>query len=272
MANLAINTMLFVIFLIALINATSYTLNTNGILLQYNNYYINMNQTTMQANYIAYICNKDCNTGNCFDKWINDSLYYQWYNYNGIAAKYQLDRGHLVPYCDYSDATCTMNNIVPMNSVFNRNGAWRQSENYIRENYNSYLIIKGCEYDYNKFIITPNGSKKLYIPMGCYYVVTDSDNLHSTNFNIIDYGYYYNNNNTCNNKQSKLPFYIKQASSTSGTSNKEKDFEISMDIFRIGFAAVSAVLLFGCIMGYICMYNYLTQRYKRNQEIADVFN
>lgn len=148
----------------------------------------------MQANYVRYISTSGGNGCDCryfkADPYGIDTLKDKDYTNTNY------DRGHLVPNADFGYDTYIINNVVPMNADFNR-GVWAKSEQYIRDNYASYIIFKGCDYD-DQFIWTKT-NKKLYIPKGCYYVVLDSDYI------LRDYGYYLNKKDS--ELELKLPYW-----------------------------------------------------------------
>lgn len=157
-------------------------------------YVVEFNTTIMQANYVRYISTSGGNgcKGCTFreDPYKIDELMPNDYRYTGY------DRGHLVPNADYGYDTYVMDNVVPMNQQFNR-GVWEQSEEYIRDKYSGCVIYKGC--DYNDAFVWTRSGKKLYIPLGCYYVVLYSD------YTLKDYGYYLNEANS--KVESKLPYW-----------------------------------------------------------------
>lgn len=170
-------------------------------------YVVNFNKTIMQANYVYYISTSGGNgCPNNKKKFKNDP-----YGVDPITTKDYthtgFDRGHLVPNADHGCDTYVIPNIVPMNSSFNR-GVWAQSEEYIRYNYAGKLIYKGCNYS-DRYIIS-NLANKLYIPIGCYYIVFDTSELpdisNSILGEILDFGYYLNEGSS--QKGSKLPYWI----------------------------------------------------------------
>lgn len=168
-------------------------------------YKINFNKTIMQANYVYYISTKGGN--NCSKKnFQNDPYSIDIITTNDFTNS-GFDRGHLVPNADYGCNTYIISNAVPMNPGFNR-GIWAKSEKYIRDNYAGKLIYKGC--DYSDLYIISNLGKKLYIPIGCYYIVFDVSELpYSSKLifkNVLDYGYYLNENRS--KKEKRLPYWI----------------------------------------------------------------
>jgi hypothetical protein len=91
---------------------------------------------------------------------------------------------------------------------FNR-GVWKYSEQYIRDTYRNHLVYKGCDYSYEDYIVSNLGNK-LYIPIGCYYIVFDIYELPYISKiitgNILDYGYYLNKDDPV--KENKLPYWV----------------------------------------------------------------
>lgn len=171
-------------------------------------YVVNFNTTIMQAQYVYYITN--ASGERCASSYIknnpvrfNDSLTTTDYKNTGY------DRGHLVPNADHGCDTNYIQNIVPQVPNFNR-GSWKNSEFYIRHNYNGYLTVKGCEYN-DTYIITPTG-KKLYVPVGCYYIILDAQPYSFEQINmkimhiVLDYGYYQNIENS--KREKKLPSWM----------------------------------------------------------------
>jgi len=183
-------------------NLHSYPVNDNFL------YAIDFNTTIMQANYVYYISTyggNGCKNENRKTYWLKDpyninDLRYEDYTNTG----YQ--RGHLVPNADYGCDTYYMSNAVPMNPDLNQK-IWSQSEKHIRQEYAGKLVYKGCDYSHNYVLTSKN--KKLYIPIGCYYIVFDSSTLTDINKEtvgrVLDYGYFLNENNSV--KQSKLPYW-----------------------------------------------------------------
>jgi len=184
----------------------------------YDKYVINFNQTLNQANYAYYISTnggQNCNN----KKFHNDP-----YGINKLTTSDYtnsgFDRGHLVPNADYGCSTYIISNVVPMNSNLN-SGVWAQNEKRIRNKYPNKLVYVGCDYDINKFYNSKNNNK-LYIPIGCYYVVLNIDTLpkpheqiqllttgvgtNIKNEDILDYGYYLNKKKSV--KEKKMPKWI----------------------------------------------------------------
>ena len=153
-------------------------------------YIISFNTSIMQPNYVYYI-NTNGKNGcpNCQyfrnDPYKIDMLIDKDYYYIGY------DRGHLVPNADYGYDTYIITNAVPMFPKFNQK-IWYESEKYLRNKFHNKLIIKGCDYGYNNFIIN-SLNHTLYIPIGCYYLVMDSDILPNysldNDYKLLDHGY-----------------------------------------------------------------------------------
>jgi DNA/RNA endonuclease G (NUC1) len=169
-------------------------------------YAINFNTSIMQANYIYYIVksgNNRCKTCNYFrnDPYGIDKLTNADYKYTNY------DKGHIVPNSEYGNITFIISNVVPMVPRFNR-GIWKNMEEYIRTIYKNKLVVKGCDYLYDDYIISNLGNK-LYIPVGCYYIVFDINDLPdiSTQImgNVLDYGYYLNKHDSV--KEKNLPYW-----------------------------------------------------------------
>jgi DNA/RNA endonuclease G (NUC1) len=188
----------------------------SGLNLAYNNYVVNFNITLMQANYVRYISTsgkngcypnppnwKSCERKDC--RWLNDSYGYDKLNCWDYVTGGLYDRGHLVPNADYGVDTFIISNAVPMKHDYN-SGCWLVSENGIRRNYHGHIIYKGCDYSYGKYYLNKY-NKKLYIPIGCYYVVVD--NMQTDSIKILDYGYFEmrDDNRNCV-KEKKLPYWI----------------------------------------------------------------
>lgn len=167
-------------------------------------YILSFNETIMQADYVIYInpsvksLDKSCKSLKK-DPYDINVLRYDDYTNTGY------DRGHLVPNIDYGNDTCIISNVVPQLPQFNR-GQWKRIEIMIRDNYKEKLVFKGCEYS-DKYIITQRNNK-LYIPVGCSYVVFDSDNMEQvSNLVLLDYGYLENKNSSI--IIHKLPDWVK---------------------------------------------------------------
>lgn len=168
-------------------------------------YAIDFNRSVMQANYVYYISTsggnrcKSCKFGN--DPYGIDIITSEDYTNTGY------DRGHLVPNADYGKDTYIISNAVPMIPKFN-SGSWKMSEQFIRDTYAKYLIYKGCDYSYNNFILSNLGNK-LYIPIGCYYIVFNNFKLPDTRAlmkgDVVDYGYYMNS--VISVKEDKFPWW-----------------------------------------------------------------
>jgi len=191
---------LLAIIVLCVWSTSAYHLRVNHTL-DYGAYKLDYNFTLGQANYAVYQPSGHIHNGGCWNKWINGSNY-TWYSYNGMQEKYDIDRGHLAPYADLGDDSCEMNNIVPMNHLFN-NGSWRKSEISLRNNYTNYWVACGCKYDWNNFVMTINSNQMLYTIEGCYYVVFSS-NPFAGNVEIIANGYIAINST----KTSELPWWM----------------------------------------------------------------
>lgn len=168
-------------------------------------YFIQFNRTLMQADFVKYI--QPSTTSSCWscyyfkkDPYGIDVLSHDDYTNTGF------DRGHLVPNADYGSDTYIISNAVPMQPKFNQ-GSWRKSEEFIRRNYRGLLILKGCEYG-EKFLMS--GKKnKLFIPMGCFFVVFNTSNYNqTTGLQLLDYGYL-ENKNISSLIVKKMPQWIK---------------------------------------------------------------
>lgn len=171
-------------------------------------YAIDFNMSIMQCNYVYYISTSGgnmCTKCKYFRKDPYNINILRNDDYNNVGY----DRGHIVPNADYGYETYIISNVVPMNNIFNRN-IWASSERDIRNKYSGHLVYKGCDYSYDKFIIN-SLNHKLFIPIGCYYIVFDIllflPNITTVvTGNVIDYGYYLNNNVSA--KEYKLPWWI----------------------------------------------------------------
>lgn len=170
-------------------------------------YFINFNITTMQANYVFYISTHGGNGAQPRPSFRNDPYNIDVLTTNDYTGYgYEYNRGHLVPNADYGDDTFYMPNVVPMKAGFNQ-GVWYSSEKYIQMMYSGYLVYKGCEYDYNEYLPLNNKKfTKLYIPVGCYYVIFNADTFDKLPAELLDYGYYKNIDNS--NCIKKLPFWL----------------------------------------------------------------
>ena len=171
----------------------TYTVLSNNIK-EYNGFDLDFNTTTMQANWVNYTINGGKN--GCYNcKWQN-------VNYSNITTEcypkcptdktficHRLyDRGHLVPNAEIGTSTWIISNAVPMYKKFN-SGKWFASELYLRSHHAGKTVFKGCNYDYTYTYESDRCKTKLYIPLGCYYVVVkEIGNV----FELIDYGYWTN--------------------------------------------------------------------------------
>jgi DNA/RNA endonuclease G (NUC1) len=159
-------------------------------------YIVNFNTSINQPNWVYYISTSGNNSCACSyfrnDPYGVDPLKNDDYTDSGY------DRGHLVPNADYGYDTYIITNAVPMNPKFNQ-GIWLNSEENIRSSYSGNQVYKGCDYSMNTYIIT-SLNHTLYIPIGCYYIVLDSNN------NLLDNGYYVNSYVSI--KEDKLPYWI----------------------------------------------------------------
>ena len=158
-------------------------------------YYVNFNKTIMQANYVKYVSTSGGN--GCKKCSFRNDLYGESTLKTSDYTNTNFDRGHLVPNADLGYATYVMTNVVPMKPNFNR-GVWKQSEEYIRNEHAGKLIYKGCDYDGN--VIETDTRVKLYIPVGCYYLIFDGESL-------VDYGYYKNERYA--QLEKKLPYWCR---------------------------------------------------------------
>jgi hypothetical protein len=180
--------------LILLICFCSAELRTNHII-YYDGYKLDYNCTIGQANYAIYRPTGKYR-GKCskFDSGDN----FTYIDYDHLYTNYSLDRGHLAPYNDLGNASCNMNNIVPMYSGFNR-GIWQNNERYLRSKYPGMWIVSGCKYN-GKSLLYKN--KVFYEIEGCYCVVFDQNPI-DQNANIIHNGYIGYNGNS-----DELPWWI----------------------------------------------------------------
>lgn len=213
-------------------------------------YAINFNETIMQANYVYYITTNGgngCKNKNRKTYWLKDPYDIDNIRYDDYTnTKYQ--RGHLVPNADYGCDTYYISNAVPMIGDFNQN-SWAESEKYIRQEYAGKLVYKGCDYSDN-YILTNRGNK-LFIPIGCYYIIFDSSTLTDINKEtvnkVLDYGYYLNEKGS--KKQSKLPTWadcsFNTVSTTGTTTNSNTGIiplinnSINMKIFASGIHKIT---------------------------------
>ena len=169
-------------------------------------YIISFNTSIMQSNYVWYINTNGKNSCPDCQYFRNDP-----YKIDNLTDKdyYNIgyDRGHLVPNADYGYDTYIITNAVPLMPKFNRK-IWYESEKYLRDKFHNKLVIKGCDYDYNNFIIN-SLNHKLYIPSGCYYLVLDSNVLPNyasdINYKLLDHGYLINQD--VSEVQHEYPFW-----------------------------------------------------------------
>lgn len=170
-------------------------------------YAINFNTELMQATYVYYISTSGGNGANVTTNFRNDPyniniLTHKDYTHSGFS------RGHLVPKTDYGYDTMIISNATPMNQSFNA-GPWKDSEDMIREKYSGYLIVKGCDYSFDNYIISDRDNN-LYIPIGCYYMVFNLTVLPDTSKTIygmvLDYGYY--DHSVTAVKEDRLPLWF----------------------------------------------------------------
>jgi DNA/RNA endonuclease G (NUC1) len=167
----------------------------------HNRFGMNFNHTTSQANYAySLVSPYKYRSNKYFSRDPNPIETLEEDDFFRIG----MEKGQLVPM---GFGTTIMSNAVPLVPAFNR-GSWAQLEDFLRENYPNQLVYKGCEYP-----ITPVENyrfKKMYYPMGCYYVVFDSTFLPTIleNFSglILDSGYYLNEADS--HKERKLPYWI----------------------------------------------------------------
>lgn len=168
---------------------------------------ISFNAALMQPHWVAYVQpieRHPCSKCGYFrkDPYGIDDIRHEDYTNTGY------DRGHLVPNADFGNETYIISNAVPMVPKFNR-GAWRISEAQIRGQYIGKLIFKGCEYSATQFIMTAR-KQRLYIPLGCSFIVFESPNGRDMNqvtgLVLLDYGYFENTNTSSLIK--KLPSWV----------------------------------------------------------------
>jgi hypothetical protein len=168
-------------------SATKYGLRSRHLVV-YDGYKIDYNFSIGQANYALYQPALLVHKGGCLgSNWI-DGYNYTYRDYNGFSNPSQqlgIDRGHLATYASLGVASCNMNNIVPMNSSFNR-GEWRTTEYRLRVNHKNHWVATGCKYRESYVVIHNN--KLFHLIEGCYYVVFDNDPVNS-NVSIIENGY-----------------------------------------------------------------------------------
>lgn len=190
--------------LVGLISSESCRVPSFGVRLHYSDFDIDFNLTTSQANYGKYIETltiRKC-SGSCIVEKFPDIGYLNVSSYAGSGY----NRGRLVPTAAYGDDASVLSNCVPMIREFNAlDGLWTINSNRLRNQYSGYIIYKGCEYSYDRY--KELGSAKLYLPIGCYYVVIDRGT-------ILDYGYIINSN--VSREEKKLPWWITCENSSNG--------------------------------------------------------
>lgn len=172
---------------------------------------INFNGSIMQANYVQYNIEKDipaCTDCNAFT---NDHYLSQIRSeHYDILKQRSYVESRLVLNDDYGCDTCIIPNRVPMLSKFTYiNSIWKNISACIRKNYlndispTRYRVYKGCEYDLDKCEIIQD--KVIFIPQGCYYVVTDTHFQESLNV-VVAHGYIPMTTNTkC---EDKYPWWV----------------------------------------------------------------
>lgn len=161
-------------------------------------YGINFNTTLMQPNYVYYLSP----IGN--DGWCKSKKKYRSDPYDIDILKNQdfMKLGYsivsLAPDIDYGDYSLIINNVVPLLPEFNYK-VWQQSDNYIRGNYPGKLVVKGCDYSFNDYIINKY-NHTIFIPVGCHFTVFDLEELpnplEQIRGDILDHGYYLHGNST----------------------------------------------------------------------------
>jgi DNA/RNA endonuclease G (NUC1) len=247
--------LLFLSFIVA-ISATQCHIRSSNIINKYPDasnyvYAIDFDTSIMQANYVYYISTSGGNScSNCghfrMDPYGINILKDDDYKYTGY------DRGHVCTNADYGKSTFVISNVVPMLPSFNQ-GPWRISEEFIRKNYSGKLVYKGC--DYSDFYIITSLDNKLYIPIGCYYVIFDIETLpNPSEFvvgEILDYGYYPNKN--LSTYESRLPSWIVCD---------------SIDTYEYLTAVIGVVVGLTSVFGVIVIFAMLYRRFTHNRSYA----
>lgn len=195
---------------ILFVYSNPYKLYTNNNIFNYGDYIINYNYTTGQANYAMSIyrgLNYKNNSCSCLypPKWVS-SPNITCNDYTGRVV----DRSHLIPFVEFGPITCELTNAVPMYPKLNR-GSWSILERDLRQNYAGKLIIRGCKYN-GSMINPPEVKKSMFLPLGCYYIVTTiTTSFFSNDFNILEYGYLENLRNKTSDKIRELPWWIEES-------------------------------------------------------------
>lgn len=192
----------YVICLLLIVPAIAYKLHSVNIF-DYKDYLISYNYTTGQANYALAICRKISQQPPC--RW-KPSPNITSNDYKGGVV----DRSHLIPNSEYGPSTCEITNAVPMYARFNR-GGWKNIESYLRKYYVGKVIIRGCQYEYGEMISPPEVAKSMYLPLGCYYVVTSLVTMTSfDNFYVLEHGYIKNTRDNSGSTVDEMPWWIEQ--------------------------------------------------------------
>lgn len=182
---------MFLLFLFITL-ASSCTVQLSGVDISYG-YLVNFNVTTSQPNYVGY--------NNTRIALFHDCAPYKFPDVGYITYDTYINSGYepapLVPPQDYGNFSCSLLNMVPLNTAFML-GAWKKSVDYIRNTFPGAMVYKGCDYDYRLYK-TSSTDVPLYLALGCYFVVLQEGEL-------VYYGYLQNSPRSTIEK--RLPWWI----------------------------------------------------------------
>jgi hypothetical protein len=168
-------------------------------------YKIEFNTTIMQANYVQYVSQPVYNPCGSKCRYKNDPYNYsllQIENYAGAG----FERVSLVPDSDYGINTFYISNVIPLNGELYY--LWRKNENYMKLTYPNKLVMKGCQYKDDDFVLINNQNfPRLFYPKFCYWIVFATNRLFSKPVPILEFG---NICVGCDNSPPILPYWIQK--------------------------------------------------------------
>jgi len=179
----------------------------------------------------------------CYDppKW-QDSVNYTCTDYNCLDSGECYHRSQLISRFEHGTDTCIFTNAVPMLNKSRQD--WNCIERNLLANHIGKLIFRGCQYDYSKFVITKNLHKQLYIPEGCYYIVTDLQDYGAT-FGIVDYGYL---RFGCQTIEKRLPWWITEIATPKERIKSNSSWYVSMFAITVFVAGVVLTVSWAIIL------------------------
>jgi hypothetical protein len=164
-------------------------------------YAIDFNLSIMQANYVMYVSQNE--PDRCLGCWPykNDP-----YNYSLMTHDSYGNTGfNDIKLCDdFGHLSMYITNVIPIFRSFYP--IWNYHMNFIAANYPNHLTAKGCDYQWNDFVLIVNDRfSRLYYTKSCYWIIFDTALITGLPAPILHYG---NIRSTSNVSTLNLPYWV----------------------------------------------------------------